>query len=145
SIKPESVTDISITKEFYSISPEGVVIENKKRNEFKEGDKVRVTMTLENARDLNYVVLTDERSACFVPTLQISDYLCNDGIWTYNEVRNSKTSLFFTYLPKGKHIITYDCYVTRTGVYAAGIATVQSQYSPLITAHSGGALINVTQ
>ena len=66
-----------------------------------------------------------------------------DGLGMYREVRDSKTSFFIDFLPKGVNVITYDCYVDREGEYAIGIASVQSQYSPLQTAHSGGAIISV--
>lgn len=142
-VKAEKIPELSLTKEIFVVNTESDGTIATDRKVLKSGDKIRVTMTLINNRDLNYVVLTDERPACFIPTLQISDYLCNDGVWVYNEVRTSKTSIFVSYLPKGKHIISYDCYVTREGVYSSGIATVQSQYSPAITAHSSGELITV--
>ncbi len=142
-IKRVSTPEIAVSKELLVVETNnnGAVIQ--KNNTLRIGDKVRITMTVENSRDLNYVILKDERAACFIPTMQISDYLCIDGVWTYKEIRDSSSTLFFTYLPKGKHVFSYDCYVTREGEYSSGTATVQSQYSPMITAHSAGAVVKV--
>ena len=61
----------------------------------------------------------------------------------YREVRNDATNLFIPFLPKGTHVISYDCFADREGTYSLGIATAQSQYAPMIVAHSAGALITV--
>ncbi|MDE6867283.1 MAG: hypothetical protein K2J23_07800, partial [Muribaculaceae bacterium] len=87
------------------------------------------------------VVVNDNRSALLEPAEQVSDYTSTGGVWYYKEVRNEATNLFIPYLPKGTHIITYDCYVDRAGSYSLGIATAQSLYAPSITAHSSGELV----
>lgn len=110
----------------------------------KTGDKVRVTLTVTCDKDMNYVALVDERAACLEPDGQISEYTSVDGIWAYREVRNNRTSFFINFLPKGVNVISYDCYVDRAGVYSTGIASVQSQYSPLQSAHSAGSVITVS-
>ena len=112
-------------------------------NSFKVGDKVRVTLTLTCGKDMDYVALIDERSACLEPEEQLSRYEVKDGLWMYREVRDSKTSFFIGFLPKGVNVISYDCHVDRAGAYAIGIASAQSQYSPVETAHSSGSEIVV--
>ena len=109
----------------------------------KPGDKVRVTLTLTCGKDMDYVAVIDERSACLEPADQISGYRFADGLGLYREVRDTKTSFFIGYLPKGVNVISYDCYVDREGEYALGIASAQSQYSPLQSAHSAGATLKV--
>jgi hypothetical protein len=47
-------------------------------------------------------------------------------------------------LPKGTYLLTYDMYVNNEGKFASGIATIQSQYAPQITAHSAGNLLNIS-
>ena len=66
-----------------------------------------------------------------------------DGVGYYLETKDSATRLFFNYLPKGTHVITYETVVTSPGSYNVGIATVQSQYAPQIVAHSAGSVIEV--
>ncbi|MDE6027200.1 MAG: hypothetical protein K2G23_03960 [Muribaculaceae bacterium] len=108
-----------------------------------KGDRVRVTLTLICDRDLEYVAVMDIRSASLEPAEQISGYTSSDGTWFYKEVRNSSTNLFIPFLSKGIHVISYDCFVDREGEYSLGIAEAQSQYAPVITAHSAGEVIVV--
>lgn len=110
----------------------------------KRGDKVRITLTLSCDRDIEYVAVTDERGGCLEPADQISGYGQSDGVWMYKEVRNESTNLFIPFLGKGTHVVSYDCYVDRDGVYSVGIASAQSQYAPEIAAHSAGESLDVT-
>ncbi|MDE7496975.1 MAG: hypothetical protein K2M67_09025, partial [Muribaculaceae bacterium] len=103
------------------------------------------TLTIRCGKNMQYVAVKDERPACLEPVEQISGYEYKDGIGFYRETRTSDTNLFIGYLPKGDFIITYDCFVDRPGVYSEGIATAQSQYAPVFTAHSAGALISVAE
>ncbi len=105
------------------------------------GDRVRVTLTLNCDRDMDYVALTDQLPACMQPAEQLSGYESNDGLWAYREAQAAQVALFFSFLPKGTHVVTYDCYVTRAGTYSIGIATAQSQYAPVLSAHSGGGIV----
>lgn len=141
-VKAASMPEISITKAIYKIVDRpGETVQA--GGELKVGDKVRVTLTINSSRDMDYVAVTDARSACLEPTDQISSYRNADGLWFYQETRDASTNFFIGYLPKGSHVISYDCYVDRAGDYTLGIAAAQSQYAPQITAHSAGALIEV--
>ena len=102
-----------------------------------------MVLTVKNASDLQYVAITDERGACMEPVDQLSSYAQTDGTWVYRETRNSQTNLFISFLPKGVHQISYDCYIDRDGDYTVGIATVQSLYAPLVTGHSAGKTVSV--
>lgn len=135
SVKAASVSELSISKE--------IINYNNQSNEIKFGDKVQVRLIIKNSRNLEFVTVKDERAACFEPTSQISEYKYEDGIGYYLEIKDSKTNLFFNYLPKGTHVITYDAYVTNSGSFNCGIATVQCQYAPQITAHSAGSVISI--
>ena len=134
--------ELSVEKAMYVITndADGTSASN---SPLKQGDRVRVTLTLKCDRDLQYVAVTDGRSASMEPADQISGYTSSDGVWFYKEVRNSSTNLFIPFLSKGTHVITYDCFIDREGEYSLGIAQAQSQYAPVITAHSGGKLIKV--
>lgn len=141
-VKAESIPELSITKNIYSIS-ESDTGTSASSGEYKVGDKVRITLTISCDRDMEYVAVTDSRSACMAPIEQTSGYTSRDGIWYYQENRNEGTNLFIPYLSKGTHILSYDCYLDRAGSYSVGIATAQSQYAPVLTAHSGGKIIDV--
>ncbi|MDE5789816.1 MAG: hypothetical protein K2H96_01115 [Muribaculaceae bacterium] len=139
-VKSASVPQLSVEKNIYVISDhsDGTTATV---GMLKKGDRVRVTLTIKADRDLQYVAVTDSRSAALEPAEQISGYTSSDGVWYYKEVRNSTTNLFIPFLSKGTHIISYDCFVDRNGEYSLGIAEAQSQYAPVITAHSAGEMI----
>lgn len=143
-VKAEKIPQLSIEKNVYVIT-EGKEGSKASASSLKTGDKVRVTLTLTCDRDLEYVAVTDSRSACLEPADQTSGYTASDGVWMYREVRNESTNLFIPFLRKGTSVISYDCYVDRSGVYSLGIATAQSQYAPEITAHSAGKVVTVSR
>ena len=134
-ITAASIPSLSIKKEISNLSSQS--------DTFKVGDKVRVTLIITNSRDLEYVTLCDERPACIEPSDQISGYRVQDLLGYYMEVKDSKTDIFFYNIPKGTHVITYDAYVTNSGNFSNGIATIQCQYAPQIVAHSAGSNFNV--
>ena len=143
-VKAASVPDLSISKSIVKITEteNGTVATG---GDLHVGDRVRITLTIRCGKNMQYVAVKDERPACLEPVEQISGYEYKDGIGFYRETRTSDTNLFIGYLPKGDFIITYDCFVDRPGVYSEGIATAQSQYAPVFTAHSAGALISVAE
>lgn len=143
-VKATDVPELSIRKSIVALAEgsDGQLVP-KEGIELKKGMKVRVTLFINAGRDMDYVAVTDERSACLEPTDQLSGYTRSDGIGFYREVRDSQTNLFFGWLPKGQHVISYDCRVSQDGEFSCGIATAQSQYSPLTVAHSSGSTLIV--
>lgn len=141
-IKSSSIEDLSIEKKIYVVenTGEGTMLTT---DTLKVGQKIRVQLTITNKRDLEYVVVHDERGGFMEPISQVSCYSVEDGVWTYREVRNTENNLFIDFLHKGTYILTYDCYVNNSGKYSIGIATIQSQYAPLLTAHSAGEVVSV--
>ena len=133
-VKATATSGLSITKK---------IIGYNNPEELKVGDKVQISLTIKNSRDLEFVTIADERAACFEPTEQLSEYRYEDGIGYYMEIKDSKTNMFFNHLPKGTHVITYDVYITNAGKFNSGVATIQCQYAPQNTAHSAGAIITV--
>ncbi|MDY6413411.1 MAG: alpha-2-macroglobulin family protein [Bacteroidales bacterium] len=139
-VKAASTHDINITKRMMRYGSDG------KLEEFttlKVGDKVQVRITLDAAKDLDYVTVSDERAACFEPVDKTSGYYYNDGIFYYNEVKDSKTNIFITSVRRGIHTVTYDVMVTNVGAFATGVAQAQSQYSPQAVAHTAASTIIV--
>lgn len=136
--------DLSIRKSIVAlVEGENGELTPKTGIDMKTGMKVRVTLFISVGRDMDYVAVTDERSACLEPADQLSSYTVSDGLWFYREVRDANTNLFFSHLPKGTHVVSYDCYISQEGIFSCGIATAQSQYSPTTVAHSAGEEIRV--
>lgn len=107
------------------------------------GDKVIIEITFENDQDMEFVYLKDLRGACFEPKEQISQYHWDDGLWYYQSTSDVAMEFFFEYLPKGKHTVSYEVYVTKEGSFSAGYSLIQCQYAPEFGAYSNGSRISV--
>lgn len=142
-VKAGDVPDLKLTKTIYAVDETANGTELSDRP-LKVGDKVRVMLTLTASRRIDYVAMTDERSACLEPVNQLSGYEWRDRTGYYREVRNASTQLFISSLEKGVHVLWYDCYVGQEGEFSCGIATAQSLYAPLITAHSRGSELKIS-
>lgn len=109
------------------------------------GSRVKVQLTLRVSRDMDYVTITDERAACFEPTEQIPHPIYSENLCFYRENRDASTNIFISRLPKGTYILNYELYANNSGSFASGIATIQSQYAPALSAHSSGSMITVAE
>lgn len=110
---------------------------------FHPGDRVRVTLTITADDDLDYLVVTDPRAAGFEPVEQLPEPVWSDGTCFYRENRDSSTNLYIDHLRRGSYILSYELYAAQQGVYTSGAAELQSQYNPIVTAHSSGSVITV--
>ena len=137
-IKEKAIEEVSISKEYYVYAQDGSLHQ---ASSFKVGDKVKVRVIIKVNKDMDYVTMTDERAACFEPVDQLSGYRSEDRTSFYLEIKDSQTNVFFNRLDKGTHIIGYDVWVTNPGEFTSGIATIQCQYAPQLSAHSAGKTI----
>lgn len=143
-VMPSDVPELSIRKSLVALDEgENGQLIPKEGITLKKGMKVRVTLFITADRDMDYVAVTDERSACLEPVDQLSGNTSSDRVRFYREVRDTATNLFFSWLSKGNHVISYDCTVSQDGEFSCGIATVQSLYSPITVAHSAGYILHV--
>lgn len=109
----------------------------------KVGDKVKIQLQIVNERILDYVTIIDNRAACLEPVAQMPGNMWYDGVCFYRENGDSSTRIFIDRLPKGSFVLEYEMWVNNAGQFASGIATVQSQYAPEISAHSAGTTVKV--
>lgn len=144
-VKASACDAISIEKVIYSVvqTPDGPV--TRQASDLKVGDKIKVQLTLKVDRDMDYVAVVDDRPACYEPVEQLSKPIVSEGIYFYRENRDSSTRFFITHLPKGTYLLTYDMWVNNAGSFTSGIATVQSQYAPQLSAHSAGGIVEVAK
>lgn len=138
-IKQKSIDDIKIEK--------NILRYNNGKWELTDslhvGDKARVQLIVKTERSIQYATISDHRPACFEPVDQLPMPIYSEGIYFYRENKDTETRLFITNLPKGTYILEYDMYVNSAGNYTQGIATIQSQYAPEISAHTAGSVLNV--
>ena len=109
-----SASGITVKREIISVSS------------LKVGDRVKVRITIETTRDLDFVQVVDRRAACMEPVSQLTGY--RNG--AYTSPKDCATHYFFGQLAKGRHQIETEYYIDREGVYQAGTCTVGCAYAP---------------
>ena len=92
----------------------------------KVGDRVKVRITIETTRDLDFVQVVDRRAACMEPVSQLTGY--RNG--AYTSPKDCATHYFFGQLAKGRHQIETEYYIDREGIYQTGTCTVGCAYAP---------------
>ena len=81
------------------------------------------------------------RAACFEPVEQLPRPIYSEGICFYRENRDSATNIYVTHMPKGTYLLEYEMFVNNAGTFSSGVATLQCQQAPQLTAHSAGAIL----
>ena len=105
------------------------------------GSRVRVRITIETTRDLDFVQVVDRRAACMEPVRQLSGY--QNG--AYVSPKDCSTNYYYSGLSKGRHVIESEYYIDRAGCYETGTCTVQCAYSPEFRATAPSMTINIKQ
>jgi uncharacterized protein YfaS (alpha-2-macroglobulin family) len=108
------------------------------------GDEVEVQLKINTRSQFEYMHLKDLKAAGFEAEALLSGWKY-DALGYYEEPRNSLTNFFISWLPHGEYILRYRLRPTKPGVYRIGAATLQSMYSPEMTAHSAGFIIKVVE
>lgn len=105
---------------------EGLTVKREVKGKIAAGEKVRVVITINSERDLDFVEVIDKRAACLEPVNQRSSWN-----WSYYESPLDKeTVYYFNKLSKGKHVIETEYYVDRDGKYTPGTVTAKCAYAP---------------
>jgi hypothetical protein len=107
------------------------------------GDKIKVRIELRVDRDMEYVHMKDMRAAAMEPANVLSDYKWQDGLGYYETTKDVSTNFFFNSLRKGTYVFEYPLFVTHTGNFSNGVATIQCMYAPEFTSHSEGLRLSV--
>lgn len=112
-------------------------------DKFSVGDRVKVSLVLKADTDMQYVVVTDMRAAGLEPVEQLPAPIWSEGLCFYRENRDDRTNIFIDRMPRGNYILEYELFATVAGTFSSGVASVQSQYNPVVAAHSAGANITI--
>lgn len=139
-VKPSSCEAVSIEKRMYR----QVESRWEEASSLKVGDRVKIQLLIHANRDMQYMAIDDDRAACLEPVEQLPQPIYSEGICFYRENRDASTNMFVTNMPKGTYLLEYELWVNNAGVFSSGIATIQSQYAPQLSAHSSGSKIAVT-
>ena len=141
SIPATSSPSVSINKRYNKVDGTTVVT----ANDLRPGDKVKIQLVIKVNDDLDYVTIIDRRAACLEPVEQISHYSIKDGLSFYQEMTDSETRYYIGRLNRGTYVFDTDMYVVNCGEFSSGVATLQSQLNPGITANSSTRPIKVSQ
>lgn len=109
------------------------------------GDKVRLRHIVTSDRDMDFVQVRSQYAACLEPLRQLSGYQWLGGRGCYLAMHDAAADLFFDRFRKGTSTLDLEFYVTRTGHYSLGIATVQCAYTPAFSGHSDGRSLDVKE
>ena len=91
----------------------------------KVGDRIKIRITIDAARDLDFVQVVDRRASCMEPVQQLSGY--RNG--AYIVPKDAATHYFFGMMSKGRHVIETEYYIDRAGNYETGTCTVGCAYA----------------
>ncbi len=105
------------------------------------GDRIKVRITIEVSRDLDFVQVLDRRAACMEPVRQLSGY--RNG--AYCSPKDFSTNYYYYGLAKGKHVVETEYFIDRAGTYETGTCTVQCAYSPEFRATTKSIQLTVTE
>lgn len=114
-------------------------------NALKTGDRVVVRLTFSLDQDMEFIVLKDQRAACFEPVSQVSGNRWKFGTVYYEDVKDTGTHFFFNALQKGSYVLEYTVTVDRAGEYQDGITNFQCLYAPEYNAYSATGKIEVKE
>ncbi len=108
------------------------------------GDQIEIQLKINTRSQFEYMHLKDPKTAGFEAETLLSGWKY-DPLSFYEEPRDSLTNFFLSWLPHGEYILRYRLRPTKPGLYRVGAATLQSMYSPEMTAHSAGFIIKVEE
>jgi 5-hydroxyisourate hydrolase-like protein (transthyretin family) len=143
-----AATPLSISKKFFieKNSDNGKLLQAvSEGEELKIGDKLIVRLELRSNRDMDYLHLKDMRAAAMEPVNVLSGYRWQDGLGYYESTKDVSTNFFIDHLSKGTYVFEYPMFITHSGLFSAGIASIQCMYAPEFTSHSEGIKIRVAR
>lgn len=137
---------LSITKKLFieKNTDKGKLLDPLKENEeVKPGDKLIIRMEIHSDRELDYVHLKDTRASSMEPVNVLSGYKWSSAFGYYESTKDASTDFFISHLSKGSYVFEYPVFITHTGIFSVGLATIQCMYAPEFVGHSEGGKIRV--
>lgn len=109
------------------------------------GDILTIRFVIENARNMDYVNISDMRACSLEPSSQASQWRSNGDLRWYESPHDYTTEFYITHLERGTHILEYTLNVTQVGTFRNGTATIENMLAPEFTAHSDSPKIIVIE
>ena len=135
SIRTEG-TGITLRRTLSTVATDGSLTLLKPGQKLQVGERVRVHIDIYCERDLDRMVLRDQRAAGFEPVSTASGWCWNDGLRYYVDIRDEAADCYIDRLNEGHYYVEYDLWVRHAGAFATGICTLQSVYAPEFRCHT---------
>lgn len=106
-------------------------------------DKIKTVITIETPRQLNYVLIDEQRAATLEPADGSSGYRYGKGFGYYQSVRDIGYQFFAEKIPSGISVLSYETVVAKEGQFAGGLVSLQCMYQPGVRAYGAGNVLQV--
>lgn len=137
SLSPYATDQLRISQKQYVIrNGEWVALTD--ADELHVGDQLRIRNIITADRDMDFVHVSAQQPACLESKRTLSGYQWMGDRGCYLSIHDSSYDLFFDWFTRGTTTIDMDFYVTRSGEYQHGIATVECEYAKQFGGHTGG-------
>jgi len=140
-----SPLDITKTIFIETITNNGPLLVELGEKTLHKGDKVVVRLIIKTDRDIEYIHVKDMRATAFESASSESGYAYKGGLWFYKNITDLGTEFFIKQLKKGTYIIEYPLFVTQSGSFTDGIATIKSMYAQEFGSNSKGRRIIIDE
>lgn len=140
---PYNGTDISLRKTLSRVDSDGSLHLLEAEPTLRVGDRIRVHIDIYCRRDMDNMVLSDQRAAAFEPVSTASGWCWNDGLRYYTDVRDERVDCYIDRLNEGHYYVEYDLLVRHAGTFANGIGSLHSVYAPEFRANTSSTKIRI--
>jgi hypothetical protein len=137
-IKSNKNVPLKITKHYFKELTNNKLVPIEKNSSFEVGDKIKIRIMINLDRRMQYLMLKDSRASTFEPMDALSRYHYSKASSYYKSIKDTATYFFFDQLQKGSYTIEYSVYVTHSGEFLGGVATIESMYAPKFRGHTVG-------
>jgi alpha-2-macroglobulin len=109
----------------------------------KIADRLRVVLTIEASRRLEYVYIEEKRAAAFEPAEVLSGYEYTRGFSYYRSVTDEGFRFFASRIPSGISTITYEMIAAKEGTFSSGIGSLECMYQPTVKVYTRNTIMKV--
>lgn len=142
---PYNGTAISLRKTLSLVGADGSLHLLGPESTLHVGDRVRVHIDIYCERDMDNMVLVDQRAAAFEPVSTASGWQWNDGLRYYVDVRDESHNCYIDRLNEGHYYVEYDLWVRHAGTFTNGIGILRSVYAPEFRANTPSARLRIEE
>lgn len=141
-LNAHSTNELKVSLKLY-VERNGKWAELDEKETLSVGEKVRMRYLVKADRDMDFVRLTAQHPACFEPTDQLSGYKWIGSRGAYVARHDSYTDVNFDWFTRGTTTIDLEFFVSHSGTYQQGNASVHCAYAKQFGGYTNGRMIKV--